>query len=118
MNKIVLYILIASVSVLYFACQHNDPAPSYFKVYKYDRSIQCESTGIELEEMMLELTNAGIDVACAQEGHDGLYRTTVCGAGTGKLNIYKINKKDLQVAESLGFQSVADLSEYKDRKCE
>ena len=67
---------------------------------------------------MLALINKGIDVVCAQKGNDGLVRTTVCGVGTGNLNIYKINVVNLEDAQSLGFENVANLSEYQDQKCE
>lgn len=87
------------------------------KVFKQDQSIQCTGGGISLDEMQLELTNQGIDVICAQKGHDGLARITVCEAPTGNLNIYTINKSNLSDAGKAGFKTVSDLTEYQDQEC-
>ncbi len=100
------------------ACKHSDPSSPYVKVYKYDGSIQCESTGVELNVMALELIVAGIDVVCSQQGHDGLARITVCGADTGNINIYTIHRVNQTSAEELGFSPVNTLSEYQDQPCE
>jgi len=103
--------------LLMAACQHVATSATYTKVYKIDGSVQCGYTGIELNAMALELTNAGIDVVCSQKGHDGLMRAAVCGADTGKLNIYTIEKKHLPDAESIGFKSVNELADYQDQEC-
>lgn len=118
MNTLLRNLLILSVIFSISGCRDSDTTSLYAKVYKSDESIQCESEGIPLEQMMLELTNAGIDVVCSQKGHDGLVRPAVCGAGTGNLNIYKINGVNQEDAEKLGFESVRSLSEYRDQKCE
>lgn len=110
-------LLLTTCIFLLVACQHVEPSATSIKVYKYDGSVQCGYTGVELDAMALELTNAGIDVVCLQKGHDGLMRAAVCGAATGKLNIYTINKKHLPEAEALGFKSVDTLAEYQDQEC-
>lgn len=101
-----------------FACNHDGPLQPYEKVFKYDGSIQCESSGIELNIMALELIEIGVDIVCSQKGHDGLNRVTVCGEGTGNINIYQINSSNLPAARSLGFESVNTLSDYNDQVCE
>ena len=103
--------------LLMAACQQAATSSSYIKVYKHDGSVQCGYTGVELDAMALELTNAGIDVVCSQKGHDGLMRTAVCGADTGKLNIYTIEENHLPEAVAIGFKSVAALAEYQDQEC-
>ena len=118
MKKSTTYIALISTCLLFSACKHTSSSSPYIKVYKSDGSIQCENTGVELNTMALELTNVGIDVICAQKGHDGLMRAAVCGADTGNLNIYEINSVNLPDAEPLGFKPVYDLSEYQDQKCE
>ena len=106
------------IGILFLAaCQHGEPSVTYVKVYKYDGSVQCGHTGVEQDTMVLELTKAGIDVVCSQKGHDGLMRTTVCGADTGKLNIYTIDSTNLSNAEVIGFKSVDKLADYQDQEC-
>ena len=98
------------------SCKEED-AESYFKVFKYDGSVQCESKGIPLDTMVMVLSNAGIDVVCSQKGHDGLARTAVCGAETGNINIFQIKGSDLSKAEELGFRSIEELTEHNDMPC-
>lgn len=116
MNKLLVNSFLIVLLTFLQGCRHSDS--SFVKVYKSDGSIQCESSGAPLEVMVLELSNAGIDVICSQKGHDGLARIAVCGAPTGNLNIYRIQARNLKDAESLGFESVAKLSEYRDQECE
>lgn len=118
MGMFVKYIaLLIGISFL-SACKHDAALPSYEKVYKYDGSVQCERSGVELNVMAAELIHAGIDVICSQKGHDGMNRAAVCGGGTGNINIYKINRVNLPAAESIRFESVRNLGEYQDQKCE
>ena len=78
-------------------------------VYKLDISIQCKpNSGITLHDMKQELINAGIDVISSRKGSDGKMRMTVCGSSTGKINIYKINKKDVEKAGQIGFQIISE----------
>lgn len=118
MNRFSAYLLVLLLAWAVSGCQHDDSSSFFIKVYKHDGSIQCGSRGVPLEDMMLELTNIGVDVVCSQKGHDGKFRATVCGIDTGYINIYKINFVNLQDAEFFGFESVANLGEYRDEKCD
>jgi hypothetical protein len=110
------YLLLLFLLILNIACFH-DTKKSTVKVFKYDGSVQCGSAGIDLDVMVFELINGGVDVLCSQKGHDGLVRATVCGNDTGNINIYKIHKSNLTDAENISFLSVNTLSEYQDTKC-
>ncbi len=87
------------------------------KVFKYDQSTQCNDNGIPLEEMKQELTDAGIQVYCAQKGNDGNPYPAVCGGATGNINIYLIGTADLRLAQRLGFAPVRTLENYRDQPC-
>ena len=93
-------------------------SPEKTKIFRYDESIQCESEGISLNEMSLELINADITVYCAQKNSDGLTRVALCGTSTGSINVYLIDSDDLAAAQSLGFESVHELEAYTDQSCE
>ena len=118
MSKFLRTIIIVISVFSMLSCFHDGSTRSHVKVFKYDGSIQCENTGLNLEVMALELINAGIDVVCSQKGHDGLIRPAVCGGDTGIINIYKIHNANLPDAENIGFDSVSILSEYSDEICE
>lgn len=114
------YLKFASVLlslILLSACFHEDDPETYLKVFKYDGSIQCESAGIPLVTMALQLTNAGIDIICSQKGHDGLGRIASCGIDTGNINIYTIHSANQVDAEIIGFSPVSVLNEYQDEAC-
>lgn len=113
-SYIILFFCISFLS----ACKHTDVTPAYVKVYKHDGSVQCEATAIDLNVMAKELINAGIDVICSQKGDTGLMYVTVCGGATGSINIYTIHKENLTDAIALKFESVEQLTEYRDQKCE
>lgn len=87
------------------------------KVFKYDQSTQCNNDGIPLKEMKQELTDAGIQVYCAQKGNDGNPYLAVCGGATGNINIYLIGISDLRLAQRLGFAPVRTLENYRDQPC-
>ncbi|MEN0037983.1 MAG: hypothetical protein AAGC78_12995 [Cellvibrio sp.] len=91
--------------------------PNQTKVFKSDGSTQCEGAGIPPDEMRLELAKAGIDVICAQKAHNGMNYPAVCGGGTGNINVYVIHSSNLPDAEKLGFKSVQELPDYKDKAC-
>lgn len=112
------YIALTICISLLSACNQNDSSSTYVKVYKDDNSVQCGSTGIELDVMGMELINAGIDVVCSQKGNDGMMRATVCDADTGNINIYEIYSVNLPDAVDIGFDPVSNLTEYQDQKCE
>ena len=54
--------------------------------------------------MAEELKNEGIKVGASRKGHDGLAHISVCGASTGKLNVYSIARESLPKARALGFK--------------
>ena len=118
MKKYQNFTLIILALIVLSSCLHNDSSPSHTKVFKYDGSVQCDPSEIELDEMAMELINAGIDVVCSQKGNDGSPRLAVCGADTGNINIYTINTSNLPDAEALGFESVNTLIDYEDEQCQ
>jgi hypothetical protein len=76
-------------------------------VFKYKGSVQCDfESGIPLENMESELTDANINVLCASEASDGNVAATLCGAETGVINVYEIPISSLIEAENLGFDNV------------
>ncbi len=83
-------------------------------VYKSQEEIQCEFDGIPLAEMELELTSAGIDVLCNQEGTTGFSYPDVCGAGTSSINVYRIHDANIPDAENLGFSLLVATDEVPD----
>lgn len=120
-------LVLATFSLLLAACGAESQHPeekvliekqgTQAKVFKHDKSIQCESDGIPVDDMRLELAKAGVDVICAQKEHDGMNRTAVCGAATGNINVFYIHNNNIPDAEKLGFKSVTELPEYQDRTC-
>jgi hypothetical protein len=72
-------------------------------VFKYDGSRQCEpQSGVSKKEMSKELSE--ITIYSSEKKSDGQVRVQVCGALSGYANVYKIKKKDLSLAEALGFK--------------
>jgi len=78
------------------------------KVYKPNGSIQCQMSGVTLQDMEKELTSKGITVLSSCYGHDGLVRPAVCSVPTGNLNVYEIDASQLQKARDLGFGVLSD----------
>ena len=78
---------------------------STVQIYKYDGTLQCGmGHGISLEEMAMELATAGIDLVTSRKGTDGLVHISVCGASTGKINVYVIDRASLPAAQRLGYR--------------
>lgn len=74
------------------------------EVYRYDGSLQCgRGKEIALADMAQELTAAGIDVVASRKGTDGLLHIAMCGASTGRLNVFTIPTDSLEKAQELGF---------------
>lgn len=75
------------------------------QVYKYDGTLQC-GMGQEfpLEETAQELETAGIEVITSRKGADDLVHIGVCGASTGAINVYVIDRGSLPAVQRLGFQ--------------
>ena len=119
MNSISSTTLIAVLLVL-ISCKESSrsTAEGDSKVFHYSGAVQCQPTsGISLAEMQMQLTNAGIDVVCAQTGADGMNYPAVCGGQTGEINIYQIREENLEDAINLGFTPVIALPNYADLAC-
>ena len=81
----------------------NIHEPERTFVYKYDGSQQCGlKKGIPVAEMAKSLKS--IKVFSQENRSDGLMHIQVCGAPTGRANVYEIYTKDLIKAESFGFK--------------
>ncbi len=75
------------------------------EVYKYDGSLQCDrGKEISLADMARELTENGIKVKAKRKGSDGRMHITMCGASTGRLNVFSIPASALPEARKLGFE--------------
>jgi len=117
LSGLIVFVLIVS------ACSNGDLTSSgsrlNTKIFKYSGSLQCEEgSGIGLETMKQELIDNGIDVICSQEMHDGFARITLCGRGTGRINVFEIHSSNLPDTVNLGFSTIDVLSQYQDEKCE
>ena len=113
-------LLVLFGSVLLAGCNDSDSKSKSIntEIFKYSGLMQCEpETRIPVDEMVLELTGAGIDVLCADTAHDGFAYPAVCGAPSGEINLYVIRTANLQDAEVLGFASVDVLPDYQDQPC-
>lgn len=72
-------------------------------VYKYDGSKQCgAAAGVPPETMAKELQ--GIKIFSKENKMDGLMHIQVCGAATGRANVFEIKSEDLAKAQAKGFQ--------------
>ncbi|HHH45011.1 MAG TPA: hypothetical protein ENK49_12810 [Gammaproteobacteria bacterium] len=75
------------------------------EVYKYDGSLQCQrGSETSLEDMARELSENGIEVKSSRKGTDGRVHISMCGASTGRLNVYSIATESLPAAQALGFE--------------
>ena len=73
------------------------------RVFKYDGSLQCnKGRKIPLTEMAEELS--GIRIFSSDNQQDDKMRIQMCGAITGRANVYEILSEDLPKAESKGFK--------------
>lgn len=99
------------------ACGGSESGADTIKVFKSDGSSQCQNDGASVDEMRMELVEAGIDVICGQKANDGGFYCAACGCPTGDINVYTINAANQADAESLGFGPVSDLENYQDRSC-
>ena len=74
------------------------------EVAKYDGSLQCEmGRPVSLNEMEKELRAANIAVQAKAKKSDGIRHPQMCGASTGRMNMYRINTSDWEKARVLGF---------------
>lgn len=103
--------LVVALAVIFIltSCNDNDKAETVL-IFKYKSSVQCApDSGIILDDMAAELSTANIKVLCASDAHDGNVTITLCGAETGEINVYEINKSALINAENIGFQNLSVL---------
>lgn len=78
---------------------------STIQVYMYDGTLQCGlGQEIPIDEMEKMLTGAGIPVLGSRKGTDGLVHIPVCGASTGNINVYSIERDGLAAAQDIGFR--------------
>lgn len=77
-------------------------ATTHVFVAKSDGAKQCEGKGIAPEKMEADLKD--IKVFSKSNQSDGLMRTAVCGASSGRFNVFEIEAKDLEKAKTLGFK--------------
>ena len=74
------------------------------EVFKGDGSLQCTpDSGVSLDRMAEQLEAAGIEILSSRTTNDGLMRIALCGAGTGRINVYKIDESQTPAARNFGF---------------
>jgi len=75
------------------------------RIYMHDGTLQC-GMGREtsLEDMAQQLADAGIRVTERYKGADGLDHIGVCGASTGAINIFVVDRDALPTARRLGYR--------------
>jgi hypothetical protein len=62
--------------------------------------------------MAKTLTTEGIEVLSSCRSHDGRAYLTVCGGGTGAINVYEVHARDLQQAKGIGFDELTKVEGY------
>lgn len=72
------------------------------EIYKSDGSRQCEHTAIDPNTMAKELD--GIVVYDTRKDQLDRIYPSVCGGATGSVNVFTIDKADLEKAKALGFE--------------
>jgi hypothetical protein len=75
------------------------------EVYMYDGTLQC-GMGEEIppDQMADALRAQGIEILESRKGTDGLTHIAVCGASTGAVNVFTIQREELDLARELGFR--------------
>ena len=58
---------------------------------------------VSLDEMEKELRAANIAVQAKAKKADGIRHPQMCGASAGTMNVYRINRSELEKARVLGF---------------
>lgn len=88
----------------------NNKTLVHIFVFKEDGSLQCSSQkGISETLMAKELS--GVTVYSAQKKSDGLIHMASCGSKTGMINIFEIDEKSLEFANSRGFKVLKNMNE-------
>ena len=98
------FVFIGYPSALY--ADSKQPLSSVY-VYKPDGTKQCETDpGIKLVTMERDLTSVGVKVISRRKGYDGREGIALCGAPSGKINIYEITSPDLPIAIDQDFMKL------------
>jgi hypothetical protein len=90
---------------------------SYALVAKSNGAKQCQPGHASLAAMRAELDAAGIAVALAACGADGMARPAVCGADAGEIGIFGIPQDALDPARALGFAPLSELPDATRTPC-
>jgi hypothetical protein len=73
-------------------------------VFKYDGTLQCGvGKEVSLAAMAATLEQAGIKVISSRKADDGKLHIQLCGASTGRVNVFEIATPSLAAARKLGF---------------
>lgn len=99
--------LILSSLVIIFGCNESDSIDEVddnIEVYISTGELQCQENGLAILVTKSYLLDAGIEVKAESCGNlTEVKQLSVCGAGTGKLHVFTIDKSDSQVAGNIGF---------------
>ena len=83
--------------------QMSSGSQARVKVYKYDGTMQCGmGKAISISDAQKELN--GMTVYSADNKSDGLMRIQVCGAPTGRANVFEIDQSSAEKAAAKGFK--------------
>ena len=74
-----------------------------------DGSLQCDTKSEDnsLDRMQAELVANDIQIYKAYKSNDGLIHIQICGSPTGKINVFDINEQDVDKAQAMGFELIA-----------
>lgn len=103
-------LFIISILMSLISCNNSDDKRIY--VYIDDGSIQCESSGLSVEETAQPLINYGVDVfesSCAYI--TGIAIAAQCGLGDSNINIHLIDKENVIDAQNIGYEPVSTLED-------
>ena len=84
-----------------------DPIPKKIFIFKSDQGKQCDkNSGVSVSDMANQLKD--IKVYSQENRSDGKMHPMVCGASSGKVNVYQIDSTDLAKAKSYGFEQLPE----------
>ncbi len=80
------------------------PSPTTVAVFKHDGTLQCGlGKEVTLAQMAASLEAAGVKVLASRKADDGKLHIQLCGAPTGRVNVFDIATVSLAAAQELGF---------------
>lgn len=103
-------LLIIPILMSLVACNSSDDKRTY--VYIDDGAIQCESSGLSVDETAQPLIEYGVDVfesSCAYI--TGIAIAAQCGLGDSNINIHLINKESVIDAQNIGYEPASTLKD-------